>query len=146
MADDDVTMSRVRTTWSGSRQTASGKWEVLGVTQDVTELAEARDAAMAGEQAAQQAAEIKAQFLANVSHEIRTPLNGVVGIMHLLKNEDLSAEGRKLLDEAVACGGMLAELLNDVMDFSKIEAGKLELSPEPLDLAARAGRRDRPVA
>ncbi len=31
---------------------------------------------------------------------------------------------------------MLAQLLNDVIDFSKIEAGRLDLSPEPMDVAA----------
>jgi PAS domain S-box-containing protein len=136
LADDDVSMTRVRTTWSGARRLACGRWEMLGVTQDITELTAARDAALYGEQAAHQAAEAKSQFLANMSHEIRTPMNGVLGVLHLLKNENLSEEGRKLLSEALACGGMLVELLNDVMDFSKIEAGKLELSPEPIDLAA----------
>ena len=38
-----------------------------------------------------------------------------------------------MLDEALSCGQMLAELLNDVIDFSKIEAGRLELADEPLD-------------
>jgi PAS domain S-box-containing protein len=134
--DEETRVARVRTTWQGYRKTRSGKWEILGVTQDVTELADARDSARRGEDAAKHAAETKAQFLANMSHEIRTPMNGVLGVLHLLKNENLSEEGRKLLQEALACGGMLAELLNDVMDFSKIEAGKLELNPEPIDLAA----------
>ncbi len=118
-----------RSAWRGLRQDASGAWQVLGMTQDVTEVAEARDAALA-------AAEAKAQFLANMSHEIRTPMNGVLGVLHLLKSEALSTDGRRLLDEAVGCGHMLAELLNDVIDFSKIEAGRLELSPEPVDPAA----------
>jgi CheY-like chemotaxis protein/anti-sigma regulatory factor (Ser/Thr protein kinase) len=56
-------------------------------------------------------------------------------VLHLLKSETLSADGRNLLDEALTCGLMLSELLNDVIDFSKIEAGKLELSREPLDPA-----------
>ena len=38
-----------------------------------------------------------------------------------------------MLEEALSCGQMLAELLNDVIDFSKIEAGRLELTREPLD-------------
>ncbi len=127
---------RYRSAWRGVRQCESGKWEIRGLTQDVTELSAALDAALAGEQAAKAAADSKSQFLANISHEIRTPLNGVVGVMHLLKHEALSDEGRALLGEAAASGAMLAELLNDVLDFSKIEAGHLELSPEPVDAAA----------
>jgi CheY-like chemotaxis protein len=63
-------------------------------------------------------------------------MNGVLGVMHLLKREKLSDDGRQLLNEALGCGAMLSELLNDIIDFSKIEAGKLELNLEPIDPAA----------
>jgi PAS domain S-box-containing protein len=132
----DGAWGRLRAAWRGVRLLPNARWELLGITQDITELAAARDAAIRGEQAAQAAAEAKSQFLANMSHEIRTPMNGVLGVLHLLKNETLSAGGRELIQEALACGSMLAELLNDVIDFSKIEAGRLELSPEPVDPAA----------
>jgi len=117
--------ARLRAAWRGAHQQENGHWEVVGITQDVTQLAEARDAALA-------AAEVKAQFLANMSHEIRTPMNGVLGVLHLLKHESLSADGRRLLGEALGCGAMLAELLNDIIDFSRIEAGKLDLCPEAI--------------
>jgi hypothetical protein len=93
-----------------------------------------RELALIEAQAEAEAAnEAKARFLANMSHEIRTPLNGVMGVLHLLRQEPLSDQGRTLLNDARACGQMLGELLNDVIDFSKIEAGRLELSPEPVD-------------
>ncbi len=125
-----------RTAWRGVRQAANGKWEVHGLTQDVTEIEEARLAAVRGEQSARDAADVKSRFLANMSHEIRTPLNGVLGVLHLLKNEGMSADGHDLIRQALACGEMLTQLLNDVLDFSKIEAGRLELNPEPLDPVA----------
>jgi PAS domain S-box-containing protein len=121
--------ARLRASWRGLSKRSTGFWAVLGLTQDVSEVAEARDAAL-------DAAEAKAQFLANMSHEIRTPMNGVLGVLHLLKSENLTPDGRQLLEEALGCGQMLAELLNDVIDFSKIEAGRLEFSPEPTDPGA----------
>ena len=127
------TWLQCRTAWRGLRPTASGKWELVGITQDVTELSDARDAAIGGEQRAQEAAESKAQFVANMSHEIRTPLNGVLGVLHLLKAEALSVDGRRMLEEALGCGDMLTALLNDVIDFSRIDEGRLELSPQPVD-------------
>jgi PAS domain S-box-containing protein len=102
------------------------KYALIGISQNVTQLAEALRAAEA-------ATEAKASFLANMSHEIRTPMNGVLGVMHLLNDEPLTDNGKRLLREAVGCGEMLSELLNDVLDFSKIEAGKLELHAEPLN-------------
>src|SRR4051794_27111617 len=69
-------------------------------------------------------------------HEIRTPMNGLVGVFRFLRAEPLSESGRGLLDEALQCGHMLSELINDILDLSKIEAGQLQLTPEPTDPGA----------
>lgn len=84
---------------------------------------------------AENASKAKSDFLASMSHEIRTPLNGVLGSLHLLQSETLSAEGRGLLQTAAASGEMVNALINDVLDFSKIEAGKVVLEPIPTDVA-----------
>jgi signal transduction histidine kinase len=118
----------VRILLRSGRQLPSGRYEMYGLTLDVTSTASAR-------QAAQDATQAKSEFLASVSHEIRTPMNGVVGVLHLLKQEQLSAAGASLLGEALSCAEMLGQLINDILDFSKIEAGKLELSPEPVEVA-----------
>ena len=108
---------------------ADGRRTIHGISQVTTELAEAV-------QAAEMAADAKAQFLANMSHEIRTPMNGVLGVLHLLKSHYLPEAAQAMIDEALACGGMLQALLDDVVDFSKIEAGMLELAREAADPAA----------
>ena len=119
---------RMRTIWHGLMPQASGQWEMLGISQDITELSDARDAAL-------EAAEVKSRFLANMSHEIRTPMNGVLGVLHLLKNDSLSERGRGLVDEALGCGTALAQLLHDIVEFTSLEAGGLDLAPEPVELA-----------
>lgn len=119
---------RLRSAWHGLRPQASGQWEVLGISQDITELTEARDAAL-------EAAEVKSRFLTNMSHEIRTPMNGVLGVLHLLKGEPLSERNRALVGEALGCGAALTQLLQDIVEFTGLEAGRLELAPEPVELA-----------
>jgi len=112
----------------------NGRWlKAVGLIQDFDERKRQEIALLEAQQAAEAAGEAKSAFLANMSHEIRTPMNGVMGVLHLLKAEKLTEEGRHMLEEALSCGQMLAELLNDVIDFSKIEAGHLELADEPLD-------------
>jgi signal transduction histidine kinase len=107
----------------------------VGLVLDIDDAKRQELALVAAEAEAHAANEAKSRFLASVSHEIRTPMNGVVGVLHLLKSEALSHEGRRLLAEALACSDMLSQLIDDVLDFSKIEAGKLELSPRPTHLA-----------
>lgn len=110
--------------------------KVIGLVQDIDPQKRQAIALEAAERRANIAAEAKSNFLANVSHEIRTPMNGVLGVLQLLKRDHLDAEEQRLLDEALASGRMLTEMLDDLLDFSKIETGQFELHPEALDPTA----------
>jgi PAS domain S-box-containing protein len=112
--------------------------KAFGLILDIDDKKRAELALVEAERAAQAANEAKAQFLANMSHEIRTPMNGVLGVMHLLKREQLPGEADHLLGEALACGRMLSTLLDDVIDFSRIEAGRLDVTREAVDPSALA--------
>ena len=119
------------------KRDSKGRWlKGVGLVHDFDQRKRQELALIDAQEAAQAGAEAKAAFLANMSHEIRTPMNGVMGVLHLLKTESLSQDGRAMLEEALSCGQMLAELLNDVIDFSKIEAGALALAEESVDPAA----------
>lgn len=125
---EGVGWRRMRSAWHGVNLQPGGLWEILGISQDITELADARDAAL-------EAAEVKSRFLANMGHEISTPMNGVLGVLHLLKGEDLSERNRGLVEDALGCGAALAQSLHDIVEFTSLEAGGLELAPEPVELA-----------
>ncbi|HEY1751407.1 MAG TPA: ATP-binding protein, partial [Caulobacteraceae bacterium] len=130
---DDRRWRRTRAAWRGLRRRPSGRWDVLGVNADISEIADARDAALKGEEAALAAAEAKSRFLANISHEFRTPMNGVLGVLHLIKADPPAAERRRLVDQALSAGTGLSDMLNDIIDYADIEAGRLALTAEPLD-------------
>ena len=108
----------------------------IGASRDITDYVAADLALQAAKAEAEEANKAKAAFLANMSHEIRTPMNAVLGALHLLDHEPISQEGRHLVDEALVCGEMLTQIVNDVLDFSKIEAGELSLSPAPMNIAS----------
>jgi len=125
---------RLRSAWMGVRQHQTGAWEVVGVSQDLTELMTERDRALRGEEAARAAAEAKAQFLANISHELRTPMNGVLGTLYLVRNADSPTERQRLVDEAINAGGDLSRLLGDIVDFADADAGRVRIEPLCVDV------------
>lgn len=92
----------------------------LGVGLQLVRAKAERDSAKA-------ATEAKSLFLANMSHEIRTPLNAVLGMVHLLRKEGLTAQQELRLDTISAAAEHLLNVINDILDLSKIEAGKLTL-------------------
>jgi signal transduction histidine kinase/CheY-like chemotaxis protein len=78
-------------------------------------------------QEAQNAARVKASFLATVSHELRTPMNGVIGMTGLLMDTEPSEEQQTYIETIRQCGEALLNLINDILDYGKIESGKLEM-------------------
>jgi signal transduction histidine kinase/CheY-like chemotaxis protein len=85
------------------------------------------------------AAAAKSDFLASMSHELRTPLSAILGFSDLMRHEAHSGETVSVPLEWVehihAGGSHLLTLINDVLDLAKVEAGRLDLHPEPVDLA-----------
>jgi signal transduction histidine kinase len=85
-----------------------------------------------------EASERKSQFLASMSHELRTPLNAIIGLTEMMVTNAArfgTEKAQEPLRRVNAAGTHLLSLINEVLDLSKIEAGKLELNPEPVNLA-----------
>jgi signal transduction histidine kinase/DNA-binding response OmpR family regulator len=85
---------------------------------------------------AEQANQLKSEFLANISHEVKTPMNGVYGMTMLLLRTPLDnkqLEFAKIIEKSAS---HMLDLLNSILDFSKIEAGQLETDEHDFDLKA----------
>lgn len=85
---------------------------------------------------AQQANQLKDDFLASLSHELRTPLNALLGWIQLLRSGQLSEAKRVRAIEAIGRSAELqARLIGDLLDVSSAMNGKLRLTRETVDVA-----------
>jgi signal transduction histidine kinase len=75
---------------------------------------------------AEGALRVKDQFLATMSHELRTPFNGVMGMIQLLEDTELTPKQSEYLSILNNASTNLLNLLNDILDYTKIESGHLE--------------------
>ena len=101
------------------------------VMRDLERLAEESRKAR---QRAEEASRAKSAFLAKMSHELRTPMNGILGMVDVLLDSELSDKQRRSAELVMRSGEQLLAIVNDVLDFAKIEAGKLELDAVPFEL------------
>ena len=81
---------------------------------------------------------MRQDFLSIMSHEIRTPLNAITSIVELL-NDEVSSEGKELLDSLQFASSNLIKIVNDVLDFTKLDSkkAKLDISSVPLAQLAK---------
>ena len=101
---------------------------------DITLLKKQQQALDNARQKAESATAAKSQFLATISHEVRTPISGILGLLELMQEHQLSEELLNLHGGLNQSARNLLHIVNDVLDYSKIEAGKLELNPTEIEL------------
>jgi len=114
------------------------------------ELARFSDRLKVMYQVAEEARQVKEEFVANVSHELRTPLNMIIGFSEMITQSPRayshSLPPALLADiNAIQRNSQhLSKLVDDVLSLSQIEAGRLSLTrdwvslPEIIDEAVTA--------
>ncbi|MEP0755736.1 PAS domain S-box protein [Trichocoleus sp. Lan] len=91
----------------------------------------------AAREMAEQANQIKDEFLAVLSHELRSPLNPILGWSKLLQNRKLDPAKTQIALKTIERNAQLqADLIEDLLDVSRILQGKLNLDVSPLNLVS----------
>nr|WKN36217.1 response regulator [Tunicatimonas sp. TK19036] len=83
---------------------------------------------------AKQASHAKSQLLSTMSHEIRTPLNSILGITHLLLEDQPTPNQKTNLKTLQFSAQNLKKLVNNILEVSKIDADQIKTASEPFKL------------
>ena len=98
------------------------------------ELLEANANLKAAIQKAEEASQLKNQFVSTITHELRTPLYGVVGITNMISDEHKELANSEHLNSLKFSAKYLLSLVNDLLQMNKIEEKRIVLEKEPFSL------------
>ena len=85
---------------------------------------------------AEEASQLKDQFLATASHELRTPLNAIVGWVHVLMSGAVKGEEerRHAVNAIHRNAKIQTRLIEDLLDVSRMNQGRVSLTVAPMNL------------
>lgn len=101
------------------------------------------DEILQAKQAAEQANRAKAKFLSTVSHELRTPISTIKSLSQYLSlgvRGPVTEDQEEYLDRIEAAADYLDTLITDILDFARLEAGPVNVTLEPVSVAAAFDR------
>jgi len=107
----------------------------FGIARNITTLMETQEKLKKESARADESANLKSVFLANMTHEIRTPLNAIVGFADVLKMVDDTEERRSLIHIIRNNCDMLLRLINDIIEISNISQGLMAIEESNIDFA-----------
>ena len=107
---------------------------IWGAAQDITKKKHIELELLAAKEKAEEANQLKTEFIHNISHEIRTPLNWIQGYAQILSAETTDYSLKESIDYIFEGSERLKILINDMLEIATIESGKLSFEQEIVNL------------
>ena len=91
------------------------------------ELKNANEELQLAKERAEEASQLKSQFVSTITHELRTPLYGVIGITNIILDEHKELGNSPHLRSLKFSAKYLLSLVNDILQINKIEEKRIVL-------------------
>ena len=79
--------------------------------------------------------QVKAEFLAGISRVVHSTMNGVIGMLDIALDEQVSDKVKDCLLAARSSANALVALVNDIVDMSCLDTGQMQIEPRHCALA-----------
>ncbi|KAH9625487.1 hypothetical protein KSS87_018346 [Heliosperma pusillum] len=99
-------------------------------------LSEQNRALQHAQRNAMMASQARNSFQRGMRHGMRKPMHSILGLLSVLKEENLSSEQKLIVDTMMKSGNVLSLLIDDVMDDSSKESGRFPPEVTPFGLRA----------
>ena len=76
----------------------------------------------------------KEKFLSHASHELRTPMTAIMGLTHLVLENELPKLQREYIQKIDDSAQHLIHIVNDILDISKMQSGEFSLEKKEFNL------------
>lgn len=106
----------------------------FGTLRDVTEAKNFEQQLIEAKNEAEAATKIKAEFLSTMSGEILAPMNTVIGVSHLLLQDNPREDQLKNLNTLKFSAENLSVIIKDILDYDQIESGKVEFESNDIHI------------
>lgn len=97
---------------------------MLGIAFDRTDQQKLASELQLAKQQAEEAHQMKKQWLANLRHDVRTPLTGILGFAKIIGQETQDSKVKDYTDNLMAAAQALLALFNRLLDSVKFLLGK----------------------
>ncbi len=98
------------------------------------ELKKANEELVLAKEKAEEASQLKSQFVSTITHELRTPLYGVIGITNIILDEHKELGNSPHLKSLKFSAKYLLALVNDILQINKIEEKRIVLENQIFNL------------
>ncbi|RIY00743.1 PAS domain-containing protein [Aureimonas flava] len=138
---------------SGEIELSDGRVQAYGVVPlpngqtmltftDISDAREAERMLRERNEALENAARLKSDFVQHVNYELRSPLTNIIGFSALLRSPEtgpLNDRQSEYLDYIGTSTSSLLTIVNDILDLATIDAGIMDLDLTDVDVAGTVG-------
>ncbi|MEM6646622.1 MAG: HAMP domain-containing sensor histidine kinase [Bacteroidota bacterium] len=108
---------------------------LLAMVEDISMQRAHEDGLREARDRAEEMAQAKNTFLANITHELCTPIAGILGVAGLMTDELEDAEHQEYLHLIRESGERLLATVNSILQLAQLESNSVHLSLDQIDLA-----------